>query len=67
MRQISSNLVAHALGWHDSNLIDNTLVDVEVEGETVVVLLNDLARSALDGLVRTRPICENENEHNNGW
>ena len=48
--EVPGDLVAHALSWHDSNLIDNTFVNVEVKCEAVVVLLDDLARSALDGL-----------------
>lgn len=49
VREISGNLVAHALGRHDGDLVHDAFVDVEVERETVVVLLDDLARSALDG------------------
>ena len=50
MSEVSGDLVAHALGGHDSNLIHNTFIGVEVKCEAVVVLLDDLARSALDGL-----------------
>ena len=44
------NFVAHALGGGDGYLIDYTLVGVEVECETSVVLLDDGACTLLDGL-----------------
>ena len=57
--EVSGNLVAHALGWHNGALVDNTLVDVEVKGEAVVILLNNLARSALDGFgANASHLCE---------
>lgn len=46
--QKSGNLVAHALGWNHSNLINDTLVDGEVKGQAVVVLFDDFACRALD-------------------
>ena len=50
VRCVSSNLVAHALGWKDGNFIDNTLVGVEVDSESSVVLLDDGASTLLNGL-----------------
>uniref|UniRef100_A0A7S2CHY6 Uncharacterized protein n=1 Tax=Florenciella parvula TaxID=236787 RepID=A0A7S2CHY6_9STRA len=49
-RVAGSHLVAHALRRHDSDLVNNALVGVEVEGETGVVLLHDHAAVLLDGL-----------------
>jgi hypothetical protein len=46
----TSNLVTHTLGGGDGDLIDETLVGVEVESETGVVLLDDGACGFLDGL-----------------
>ena len=46
----SGNLVAHSLGWGDGDLIDYTLVCVEVKGETSVVLLDDSTGTLFDGL-----------------
>ena len=50
MSCVSCNLVAHALGWKDGNLIYDTLVCVEVESKASVVLLDDCASTLLDGL-----------------
>jgi len=50
VRREAGNLVAQALGRDDGNLVADLLVDVEVKGQTRVVLLDDDARSALDGL-----------------
>jgi hypothetical protein len=46
----TSNLVTHTLGGGDGDLIDDTLVGVEVESETGVVLLDDGTCGFLDGL-----------------
>jgi hypothetical protein len=46
----ASNLVSHALGGNDGNLAGNSLVGVEVEGQTRVVLLDDDPRGLLNGL-----------------
>lgn len=45
----SGNLVAHTLGGGDGDFINDTLVGVEVEGQTGVVLLHDGAGGFLDG------------------
>jgi len=44
------DLVAHALGGGDGDLVDEALVRVEVEGEAGVVLLDDGPGGLLDGL-----------------
>lgn len=41
MRCVSSDLIAHALGGEDGNIVDNTLVGVEVHRQAGVVLLDD--------------------------
>ena len=41
MSCVSSNLIAHALGWRNGDGIDNALVRVEVKRKASVVLLND--------------------------
>jgi len=46
----SCNLVPQTLAGDDGNLIADTLVGVEVEGEARVVLLDDDAGSTLGGL-----------------
>ena len=46
----SSNLVTHTLGGGDGDLIDDTLVGVEVKSKTGVVLLDDGTCGFLDGL-----------------
>jgi len=46
----TSNLVTHTLGGGDGDLIDDTLVGVEVESKTGVVLLDDGTCGFLDGL-----------------
>lgn len=46
----TSNLVTHTLGGGDGNLINKTLVGVEVESKTGVVLLDDSTCGLLDGL-----------------
>ena len=46
----TGDLVAHALGWKDGNLIDNTLVGVEIQSESSVVFLDDSASTLLDSL-----------------
>ena len=50
MRCESGNLVAHSLGWQNGNLIDNTLVGVEIEGQFSVVLLDNSTSTLLNGL-----------------
>jgi hypothetical protein len=45
-----SNLVAQALGGDNSDLITDTLVGLEVQGELGVVSLNDDLGGLLDGL-----------------
>jgi len=47
----ASNLVAKALGWDHGDLIADSLVGSEVQGETLVVALNDFLRSTLHGLI----------------
>jgi len=46
----TSDLVAHGLGRNESNLSADTLVGVEVESKTRIVLLDDGTSSLLDGL-----------------
>ena len=46
----TSNLVTHTLGGGDGDLIDDTLVGVEVLCKTSVVFLYNSTRSLLDGL-----------------
>ena len=50
VRCVSSNLVAHALGWQNGNIVDDTLVGVEVNGEASVVFLDNGASTLLYGL-----------------
>ena len=50
MRSESGDLVAHALGGGDGDLIDDALVGVEVKRQAGVVLLDDGPRGLLDGL-----------------
>jgi hypothetical protein len=50
VRREARNLVPQALGLDDGDLLADTLVGGEVEGEAGVVLLDDLARGLLDGL-----------------
>jgi hypothetical protein len=47
---VSSNLVAHTLGWQNGNIINNTLVGVEIDGEASVVLLDNSTSTLLYGL-----------------
>lgn len=47
---LTSNLVSHSLGLDDSDIIDDSLVDVEILGKFTVVLLNDSSGGSLDGL-----------------
>lgn len=47
---VSSNLVSKTLGSDDSDLITDTLVGLEVEGEAGVVSLDDDLGGLLDGL-----------------
>jgi len=47
----TSDLVAEALAGDHGHLIADALVDVEIKGETLVVALDDLLRSTLDGLI----------------
>ena len=46
----SSDLVTHTLGGGDGDLIDDTLVGVEIKRKTRVVLLNDSTCGFLNGL-----------------
>ena len=46
----SSNLVAHSLGRQNGNLINDTLVGVEIEGQFSVVLLDDSTSTLLNDL-----------------
>lgn len=39
--RVSGNLVSHPLRWQDSDLIDDTLVGMEVQRQPCVVLLDD--------------------------
>merc|ERR1712125_78530 len=50
MGNVTSNLVSHLLGGDDGNLLSESLVGLEVKGQSRVVLLDDDAGSALDGL-----------------
>lgn len=47
---LTSNLVSHSLGLDDGDIIDDSLVDVEILGKFSVVLLNDSSGGSLDGL-----------------
>lgn len=47
---LTSNLVSHSLGLDDSDIIDDSLVDVEILGKFSVVLLDDGSGGSLDGL-----------------
>ena len=52
------NLVAQRLGGDDGNLLHHTLVGLEVQRQAHVVLLNDEARSLLDGFgSHASPVC----------
>merc|ERR1719471_834672 len=44
------DLVSETLGWDNSDLLDDPLVSVEVQGQHHVVFLYDAAGSLLDGL-----------------
>eukprot|EP00351_Strombidinopsis_sp_SopsisLIS2011_P005191 CAMPEP_0116871824 /NCGR_PEP_ID=MMETSP0463-20121206/2327_1 /TAXON_ID=181622 /ORGANISM="Strombidinopsis sp, Strain SopsisLIS2011" /LENGTH=171 /DNA_ID=CAMNT_0004510937 /DNA_START=43 /DNA_END=559 /DNA_ORIENTATION=- len=46
----TSNLVSESLGLNDSNVINDTLVGVEVNGELTVVLLDDGSGGSLNSL-----------------
>ena len=46
----TSNLVSESLGLDDSNIINDTLVGMEVNGELTVVLLNDGSGGSLNSL-----------------
>ena len=46
----ASDLVAETLGGDGGDLLADSLVGVEIKSETGVVLLDDCARSSLDGL-----------------
>ena len=46
----TSNLVTKTLGLNNGDFIEDSLVDLEVESETRVVLFNDDTRSLLDSL-----------------
>jgi len=50
MTGITSNLVSHSLGLDDGDIIDDSLVDVEILGQFTVVLLDDSSGGSLDGL-----------------
>lgn len=66
----SSDFITHTLGGGDSYLINYTLVGVEVESKTSVVLLDDSACTFLYGLgtnslmltLETREVCEKMKE-----
>jgi hypothetical protein len=66
----SSDLITHTLGGGDSYLINYTLVGVEVESKTSVVLLDDSACTFLYGLgtnslmltLQTKDVCEKMKE-----
>jgi hypothetical protein len=45
----TGNLVAETLGGNDGHLVANLLVDLEVEGETGIVLFNNDSGGLLDG------------------
>jgi hypothetical protein len=46
----TSNLVSDSLGWHNTDLAQDLLVDVEIVSELEVVLLNELLSGSLHGL-----------------
>lgn len=46
----TSDLVAHSLGWNDSNLGGDNLVGVEIKSKLGVVLLDDDTSGLLNGL-----------------
>jgi len=46
----SSDLVTHALGGYNGDLINDSLVSMEIEGEACVVFLHYGAGALLDGL-----------------
>merc|ERR1719209_1127826 len=46
----TSNLISKRFRGYNRNLVHNPLVGVEIQGELGVVLLDDQARSLLDGL-----------------
>lgn len=46
----TSNLVSHSLGRNDGNLGSHSLVGVEVQSQTRIVLLDDNSGGLLDGL-----------------
>jgi hypothetical protein len=50
LTHLPSNLVAEALAGDDGNILSDTLVGVEVESQTSVVLLDNKAGSLLDSL-----------------
>ena len=70
----SSDLITHTLGGGDSYLINYTLVGVEVESKTSVVLLDDSACTFLYGLgtnslmvpLQTKEMCEKMKEKRRG-
>ena len=47
---LTSNLVSHSLGLDDGDIINDSLVDVEILGQFSVVLLDDSSGGSLDGL-----------------
>ena len=55
---LTSNLVSHSLGLDDSDIIDDSLVDVEVLSEFTVVFLDDSSGCSLDGLGSDSTHCE---------
>merc|ERR1719498_1856654 len=46
----TSNLVSHSLGLNDSDVINDSLVEVEILGQFSVVLLDDGSGGSLDSL-----------------
>ena len=64
MSSESSNLVTHALGGGDGDLVDDALVGVEVEGEAGVVLLDDRPGGLLDGLGADSLLLQGERVEN---
>ena len=46
----TSDLVSESLGRNDGNLLSNLLVELEVKGELLIVLLNDVSSRSLDSL-----------------
>ena len=46
----SGNFISHSLGGNDGNLANKSLVDMEVEGQSRVVLLDDDSGRFLDSL-----------------